>query len=237
MFRDPTTFADDLDALEDMERASLRLVAQALAVFGKEAREIFAGEKDHEGDIGEDITREALDSLGVSKIPVRIFGKMDYKRARYVFHPQYAVRQALLVDSKSEKDLGTATLQTSQTSMRIRHVRAGNPVDEPGKLPAVMTTSSGESLLTTTIFAKYFYESTVVGNRLKTIRVACVPNLMLQAKYNPTAIDTIWRTGRNAPSLGEEFRVRLVFDLLKQKASWRVQDIEIDPQQHFAWAE
>ena len=64
MFRDPTTFADDLDALEDMERASLRLVAQALAVFGKEAREIFAGEKDHEGDIGEDITREALDSLG-----------------------------------------------------------------------------------------------------------------------------------------------------------------------------
>jgi hypothetical protein len=71
-------------------------VTQALFDFRAQATEIFAGEKDLAGDMGEDITREALDSMGVSRIGQRLFGKMDYKRARYVFHPDYAIRQAFV---------------------------------------------------------------------------------------------------------------------------------------------
>lgn len=236
MFRDPATLAQHLDVLEDIERASLRLVTQALLDFCGEARTIFAAEKDRQADIGEDITREALDSVGVSKIPARLFGNMDYKRARYVFHPNYAVRQALFVDSKAEKAANVARIQTSQTSMRIRQVRAGQALDVPGELPTIITVS-GQPFLTTTIFVKYFYEEGVEGNNLRIIRIASLPNGMLQDRYNPTAEDTIWRVGPDAPSLGEEFRTRLNFDLLRQKAAWRVQDIQIEPEAPFAWNE
>ena len=109
MFRDPTSLASDLDAVEDIERASLRLVTQALVDFKEDVAEIYAAESDLQADIGEDITRETLDNMGVSKIPLRLFGKVDYKRARYVFHPDYAVRQALFVDSKAEKELAVAS--------------------------------------------------------------------------------------------------------------------------------
>jgi hypothetical protein len=117
MFIQPSELANQLDVLEEIEKASLRLVTQALVGFRRDAAEIFSNERDKAQDVAEDITREALDRMGVSRIDQRIFGKMDYKRARFVFHPEYAVRQALLVDSKAEEgDIATATLQTAQTS-------------------------------------------------------------------------------------------------------------------------
>ena len=235
MFIDPEILADDLDRLEGIEKGSLRLVSQALYDFRKTAAEIFQKEKDLAADIGEDITREALERIGVSKIDVRLFGKIDYKKARYVFNREYAIRQALFVDSKAEKIEGqaTATLQTAQTSMRIRHVRSRRQVDVPGKLPVVIPTEKGKCL-TTTIFVKYNYAASATGNRLVGITAAALPNGMLQERYNPTAPDTIWRAGRDAPTLGEAFRVRLVFDLLKRKANWRVQRIPMTPQS-FVW--
>jgi hypothetical protein len=51
--------------LEETERASLRLVTQAL-VESTEAQQIFDSELDRQADIGEDTTREALDQMGVS---------------------------------------------------------------------------------------------------------------------------------------------------------------------------
>ncbi|HUT55452.1 MAG TPA: SfiI family type II restriction endonuclease [bacterium] len=42
--------------------------------------------------------------------------------------------------------------------------------------------------------------------------------------------------GRNAPSRGEEFRVRLSFARLKRKADWRVQIIPLPPED-FSWSE
>jgi len=164
---------------------------------------------------------------------VRLFGKIDYKRARYLFHSDYAIRQALLVDSKAEKEAGTATLQTAQTSLRIRHIRSGAPVDEPGELPAVIDTSKG-ACLTTTIVAKFHYADE--PTRLLRLIVAAVPHVWLQERYNATPEDTIWRTGRNAPTLGEVFRVRLVFSALKHKAHWRVQTIPMAPAP-FVWDE
>lgn len=236
MFRDPATLADDLDTLEEIERASLRLVTQALLDFRTEAKEIFSKESDLQADIGEDITREALDTMGVSKIPQRLSGKMDYKRARYLFHPEYAMRQALFVDSKAEKTAHVARVQTSQTSMRIRQVRAGQRLDIEGELPTVIILG-GEAFLTTTVFVKFFYRESGGANILRIIRVACLPNGMLQERYNPTAENTIWVAGPNAPTLGQEFRTRLSFQRLRQKAAWRVQDIQTDPEQPFVWSE
>ena len=44
----------------------------------------------------------------------------------------------------------------------------------------------------------------------------------LQSKYNPNEDKSFWRAGRNAPTLGEEFRVRVKLSALKDFANWRV---------------
>lgn len=241
MFRDPTSLQNDLDVLENVEKASLRMVTQAIYLFRHDAAEIFANEKDLAGDIAEDITREALDKMGVSKIDMRLFGKMDYKRARYFFHPEFALKQALLVDSKAEKgDERSATIQTSQTSMEIRQIRRGSEVREQGKLPPIVSDDEG-GLLVTTIFVKYNYEerqktcSKSPDIVLNSITLSCIPNGMLQEIYNPNCADTIWGAGRDAPSLGEAFRVRLKYDLLRQKKPWRIQTISLNPEDSFSW--
>jgi hypothetical protein len=228
MFINPTDLASDFQRLEEIEKATLRLVSQAIFSFRDEAVDIFENERDKVQDIGEDITREALDKMGVSKNAERLFGKIDYKRARYIFHPDYALRQALFVDSKAEKNSGrdTATIQTAQTSMIIRHVRSGQDMHVPGSLPTVWEVHN-KKFLTTTIFVKYNYDEDAGKNTLTDITTAALPSGMLQEIYNPSPVETIWRAGRNAPSLGEAFRVRLVFRLLKQKKNWRVQTLPI----------
>ena len=39
-------------------------------------------------------------------------------------------------------------------------------------------------------------------------------------------MDTIWKVGRDAPTLGEDFRVRLDYARLAAKATWRVLTLE-----------
>jgi hypothetical protein len=229
----------DIAIIEQVEKATLRMVAQAIHDFRHDAIEIFTGESDLAADIGEDITREALDRLGMPTIPVRLFGKIDYKRATYLFQPEYAVRQALFVDSKAEKVDGarTATIQTSQTSMRIRQIRQQQPVDVAGEMNPIAQVR-GHEYLTTTIFVKYNYAENMANDltkRIVSISVLCLPNGLLQDRYNPTADDTIWLAGRNAPTRGEAFRVRISLTALKDKANWRVQTIAADPDQPFAW--
>lgn len=230
MLINPESLATNLDRLESIEKSSMRLVVQALFDFRNTALEIFRRETDLTQDIGEDITREALDRMGASKIDARLYGKIDYKRARYVFNKDYAIRQALFVDSKAEKiqGQGTATLQTSQISMIIRQTRKGQEINIPGKLPNVIETNRGKCI-TTTIFVKYNYDIENGENRLFTIRIASLPNGFLQDQYNPTKNDTIWVAGRDAPTLGEEFRVRLSFARLKRKSNWRIQTIPMSP--------
>lgn len=229
----------DLDIIEQVEKATLRMVVQAICDFRNDAIEIFTGESDLVADIGEDITREALDRLGMPTVPVRLFGKIDYKRATYLFQQEYAVRQALFVDSKAEKTEGarTATIQTSQTSMRIRQIRQRQAVDVAGDMDTIASVR-GDEYLTTTIFVKYNYSESTANNpsnRLESISALCLPNGLLQDRYNPSANDTIWLAGRNAPSRGEAFRVRIRLVALKTKAKWRVQTIAADPSQPFAW--
>ncbi|MDE0631923.1 MAG: type II restriction endonuclease [Caldilineaceae bacterium SB0661_bin_32] len=229
MLIDPYSLSSELEQLEQIEKASLRMIVQAIFDFRESAEEIFREESDLVADIGEDITREALDSMGMSRIDQRLFGKMDYKQARYLFHPEYAVRQALFVDSKAEKSSGmkTATLQTSQFSMEVRQIRSGQSLQIPGTLPSVLSLRD-EDYITTTVFVKYNYsELTPKSYALDGVTIAALPNGLLQERYNPNAVDGIWLAGRNAPSRGEAFRVRLSFPKLKAKASWRVQSIPI----------
>lgn len=235
MLIDPKELQHNLARLEAIEKATLRLVVQAIFDFKNTAVDIFRKESDLVADIGEDLTREALDRMGVSRIEQRLFGKTDYKRARYIFHPDYAIKQALFVDSKAEKisGQGTATLQTSQFSMTVKQHRTKKEVNVPGKLPK--TAEIGEhSFLTTTVFVKYNYAVYQTANSLKSITVAALPNGMLQNSYNPTANDTIFIAGRDSPKRGEEFRVRLSFSKLKQKANWRVQNLNLSTD-NFTW--
>lgn len=71
------------------------------------------------------------------------------------------------------------------------------------------------------------YEEVGQGRHLCRIIIACIPNGSLQDKYNPTPGDTIWLAGRDAPTLGEDFRVRLSYKKLRDKAAWRVQEVEL----------
>lgn len=234
MLINPNTLQDNLERLEAIEKASLRLVVQAIYDFRESAKEIFEFESDLVADIGEDITREALDKLGVSKIEQRLFGKIDYKKARYLFQPDFAIKQALFVNSKAEKisGRGTATLQTSQFSLIVKQFRANEHIEVKGKLPCIID----NSFITTTIFVKYNYEEIKGKNILNDITIAALPNGFLQNIYNPTAQDTIFVAGRNAPTRDEEFRVRLSFSRLKAKAKWRVQNIQMSPNE-FHWDE
>ena len=239
MTLDSATLIRDLDLVEQIEKSTLRMVMQALLDFVDEARDIFVNETDFAADIGEDITREALDRLGTSAVRARLYGRVDYKRARYVFHPEYSVRQAMFVDSKVEKLGGSnsVTIQTAQTSMRIRQFRSGSEIDEPGALPMVLTIQ-GVEFLTTTVFVKYNYfdveDDSPKG--LHSIAVCCLPNGLLQARYNPDARHTIWLAGRNAPTRGEPIRVRLSLRRLQDIAPWRVQLIDIADGHTHRWA-
>lgn len=158
---------------------------------------------------------------------MRLYGKVDIKKAVYVFMPE-AIPVALMLDAKAEKPSGsaTATIQMSQTSMRVKMLRQGSAIDEAGKLPSFID-RDGRSLYVVTVFAKYIYDVVNGARILKRIIAACLPNGLLQDQYNPSENETIWRVGRNAPTLGEDFRVRISFAELRAKAPWRVQDIDI----------
>ena len=214
--------------IERLEQSVMALVVQALTDYRDAAATIFAEETDKPQDIAEDITREAIEAMGVSSIQDRLYGKVDVKKAIYAFLPE-PTPVALMLDAKAEKQNGdnTATIQMSQTSMRVRMYRNKVPLDELGKLE--QTIHRGQrSYHVATIIAKYAYKDLEPGQRLVRIIVACIPNGKLQDIYNPSADDTIWRVGRDAPTRGEDFRVRLSYPELRNKASWRVQDIPID---------
>ncbi len=213
-----------LDEIEKIEKLTLRWIFQAILDFGMEAHEIFLKSPDSVKDIAEDITRELLDRLPGYNVPQRIYGTVDYKKARYIILPEQTVRQALFVDSKAEKENRSATIQMSQTSMRVRQRRSDTEIDEKGFLPEISEYDE-KYYLTTTSLVHFKYEDAENIHHLNEVTIAGIPNGLLQDRYNPNCDDNIWLAGRNAPKLGEDFRVRLSFSKLKAKASWRVQKI------------
>ncbi|MDR3349807.1 MAG: SfiI family type II restriction endonuclease [Acidaminococcales bacterium] len=215
-----------LDEIENIEKLTLRWLVQATMDFGFDAYDIFYYSPDSVKDVAEDITREIVDRLPGYNTTQRIFGTVDYKKARYIILPNQIVRQALFVDSKAEKTNQTATLQISQTSLEIRQMRSGSIVNVQGRLPAIYP-HDNNNYLSTTLLLHYCYEDIENRHFLKDITVCCVPNGLLQERYNPTPERTFWVAGRNAPSLGEEFRTRISFARLIALTPWRVQRINI----------
>ena len=92
------------DEIEEIEELTLRWIFQAVLDFGMESHEIFFNSPDSVKDIAEDVTRELLDRLSGFNVQQRIYGNVDYKRARYIILPEKTVRQALFIDSKAEKE-------------------------------------------------------------------------------------------------------------------------------------
>lgn len=217
-----------LDEIEEIEKLTLRWIFQAVSDFGMEAYVIFLKSPDSVQDIAEDITRELLDRLSGFNVQQRIYGTVDYKKARYVILPDQTIRQALFIDSKAEKTNRTATIQMSQTSLWVRQHRTGSDVNEKGFLPEVSEYEDKKYLTTTCVVHFMYHDNDAGEHHLKEVTIAAIPNGMLQDRYNSTAEDGIWLAGRNAPTLGEDFRVRPGFSKLKEKAAWRVQVITYD---------
>jgi hypothetical protein len=96
--------------IEDIEKVTLKWIFQAILDFGMEAYDIFQYSPDKVKDVAEDVTREILDRLPGYNVQQRIFGTVDYKKARYIILPDQMIRQALFIDSKAEKDNRTATI-------------------------------------------------------------------------------------------------------------------------------
>ena len=232
-----------LDEIEEIEKSALRALWIATRDFALDAWEFFRQSNDDPKDIAEDVTREMLDRLGGYGIPQRIYGNVDYRKARYVINPDLAVRQALFVDSKAEKSCDTATLQLSQFSMSVLQDRSGSYRNEPGLLQSVQTYGEHEYLVTTLL--SHYHYSSQQGNdgkdrppyHLKRITICAIPNGKLQERYNPNPEETIWRAGRNAESRGESFRVRLSFAKLSMKCHWRVQKFDFNSSgiPHMGW--
>jgi hypothetical protein len=220
--KDPDSLS--LEEIENIEKLTLRWIFQAVSDFGMEAYEIFLKSPDSVKDIAEDITRELLDRLPGFNVQQRIYGTVDYKKARYVMLPEQTVRQALFIDSKAEKENRSATIQMSQTSLWIKQNRSGESINEKGFLPEI-SEYTGKNYLTTSCLIHFMYEDVDGIHKLKEVTMVAIPNGKLQGIYNPNAEDNIWLAGRNAPTLGEDFRVRVSFSKLKEKASWRVQTL------------
>lgn len=220
--RDPAVL--ELDEIERIEKQSLRWLFQAAVDFGFDAWDIFQQSPNDIQHVAEDITREMLDRLGGYQIHRRIPGNIDYRKARYVILPEFAVRQGLFVDSKAERTSRTAMLQMSRVSMEVREKRAGTDLVAEGRLPKI-SNYDGSNYLTTMLLAHFEYEDIANAHHLRHLTIAALPNGLLQDRYNATVDDTIWRAGRNAPSREEEFRVRLSFPALIAKQPWRVQRV------------
>lgn len=109
----------------------------------------------------------------------------------------------------------------------IKQRRSNEVILQKGFLPEI-SEYGGKQYLSTTSLIHFKYHDINEIHYLQEVAIAEIPNGLLQDRYNPDQDDTIWLAGRNAPSLGEDFRVRLSFSKLKAKASWRVQKIVYD---------
>ena len=128
----------------------------------------------------------------------------------------------------------------SQTSMQVRQSRSGTTVNEVGLLPSISIYNE-QQYLTTTAFLHFMYSDSSTGShRLEELTLCCLPNGLLQEHYNPNSERTLWLAGRNAPTLGEDFRARVSFHRLQDMKRWRVQKVyynQGDSALHGNWSE
>jgi hypothetical protein len=224
--------------IERIEKQALRWAFRAIADYAGEAWLEFRNSPDDADGVAEDVTREALVGLQGYNLDVRLYGRVDYRRTRYVILPELLTRQALFVDSKAEKSGSAGRLQTNQSSIRIAFRRPdGTAVDIPGAMDPIIMLSDGHPYLATTIFVHYHYREKEEVRTLRQIIVAGLPNGQLEANYVSDPDNTIWRVGPDAPTRGEAQRARLSFSKLAERKTWRVQRISFndDGTPSFTW--
>lgn len=212
--------------LEVLESVVMSMVVQAFKDYWVESVEIFSADTNHPQRIAEDITRDAINAMGLPGIHERLYGKFVLKKAIYAFLPTKAIPVALMLDAKADKSNGntTAPIQIEQTSMRVRLSNSDREQDEQGKSQTIIKGKLNE-YQTVTIIAQFCYSEKDDKRSLDEIIVRCIPNGELQEIYNPDATDTIWLVGDDAPSLGDEFQVKLSYKKLNPKTNWRVAKI------------
>ncbi len=233
-----------LDQIEEIEKLSLRLVFQALVWFAPQAWDFFDRSPDDPQDVAEDVTREALSSFGGFVLRERLFGTIDFKQARWLPMPYGLVPQAMMVDSKAKKvnEQNRLDLQMSQVSMTVYLESKDRPI-----LPLLRPTmefrfENGQTkqALTTVITAHYSYDDKAkgqVGKWLRKLTLCAVPNGLLQERYSPNRQRTVFGVGKHSSGRGEEPRVRVYYETVRQFAHWRVQEINFDAhgKDAFAW--
>lgn len=237
MYKSP----DELSApeIEAIERLTMRWATQAMLQFAAAAWDEFKNSPDDADGVAEDVTQEALNDLSGFAIRQRLYGTVDYRRARYVVLPDYLIRQALFIDSKAEKSASSGRIQITQTSLRVLFKRPdGTVIDTLGGLPSILQLVNGQTFLTTTLFIHYHYVHNLNERRLRAILLAALPNGRLETSYITSNTDSIWNVGPDSPVRGEKQRARLSFARLVTKRAWRVQRIVFDStgQPSFAWS-
>ena len=105
--------------IEQLEQTAFSMVVQAFLDYQATAVAIFKEETDLPQDIAEDITREAIEAMGMSGSGDRLYGKVDFKKAIYVFLPA-AHPAALMLDSKPKNQMGI-----EQRQFKCRKLRCG----------------------------------------------------------------------------------------------------------------
>jgi hypothetical protein len=213
--------------IEEIEKQSLRWATQAVFDYAPDTWDEFRNSPDDADGVAEDVTQEALTRLsGYTLDRRRLYGTVDYRRARYAILPELLTTQALFVDSKAEKSPSAGRLQINQSSIRIAFARPdGTVVDIAGALDPIIVLADQTPYLATTIFVHYHYADGDTGRTLKQILLAALPNGALETDYVASATDTIWIVGPDSPARGEAQRARLSFAKLKAKRNWRVQRI------------
>ncbi|MCY4145888.1 MAG: SfiI family type II restriction endonuclease [Chloroflexi bacterium] len=69
-----------IEDMERLERTTFSMVLQALADYATQASQIFSEEVDQPQDIAEDVTREAIEFMGLPQMHMRLYGRSTSKR-------------------------------------------------------------------------------------------------------------------------------------------------------------
>lgn len=237
MLQDYRQLSDD--AIEAVEKQTLRTIVQAVQEYSREARQIFestAAPSDTEVIVlAEDLVQYALEVAECYPINQRFAGFIDYKRVRWLSTPFAMLPQALLVDAKASTENNRDTLQQSQLPMdaefksndQVVRLAAGVPPHLP-----IVTGAATQPLLaiTTSILIHFYYEDlsakTAPFRSLKSIFVLSLPHSRLKSRYNPDADTTFFGQGKHSPARGEAQRIRVYFSRLRSMCPWRLQELK-----------
>jgi Type II restriction enzyme SfiI len=226
------------EQLEGIEKQTLRTIMQALQQYSAEAKDIFdsteASTYSEVIVLAEDLTQYALEVAEIYPINKRFAGFIDYKRARWLPTPYGLIPQVLLLDAKASKENNRDTLQRSQLPMDAEfRVANGRVASMTAGVPPHQEIEGANGVLravTTLILVHFYYHDTDVTSTgkyrsLDAIYALAIPHQLLKPKYNPDPDTTFFGQGKHSPARGEEPRIRVYFNRLREACPWRLQEL------------